>query len=128
MPVLHSTYTPTTGPKFNPRANLINISNFNGTTNTLARFTTAQKCATFDLIVALGLRAPGRSPTHLRDDVDLAHLRNKTNRSIHENYTAVLFEGIVRITAHHKYRLLIHFAVLFDGTRRRLTRLRERVP
>lgn len=97
MPVLHSTYIPTTGPTFNPRANLLNIGNFNGESHDLVNFPNARKVAAWDAIVALGLRAAHRPPNHLRDDVDLAHLKSKTNRLIHEGYTAILFEGLVRI-------------------------------
>lgn len=99
MPVFHSTYIPNHGPNLNPRANILNIANFNGVSNELVGFTNAQKIASWDGLVALGLRAAHRSPTHLRDEVDLAHLRNKGNRRIHEGYTAVLFEGIVRTKA-----------------------------
>ena len=86
---------------------LSRIANSNNEQNELVDFTPAQKVAVFDLLVSLGLRSGNRSPTHLRDDVDPAHLRNKGSRIISEGYTALLFEGIVSICTSSPQRSML---------------------
>ncbi|KLO15470.1 hypothetical protein SCHPADRAFT_888497 [Schizopora paradoxa] len=98
MPVWNVDYTPSRLPRFNPRANLVNIANSNGVPNELDDLTDPQKVAIFDLLAALGLSSGFRGPHHLRDDVDLAYVRNKGARIVSEGLCGLLFEGAAQCT------------------------------
>ncbi|KLO10989.1 hypothetical protein SCHPADRAFT_891915 [Schizopora paradoxa] len=103
MPVWNVDHAPSRPPAFTARtarANLLNVGQNNNGARDITDFDDASKIEVFDLIVALGLRSGFRSPTHLRDEVDLAHVRNKARRMSHEQLTSVLFEGICTLMEH----------------------------